>query len=64
MVGAQGEGGSATSEVSPSVASDIASAEDLEDDENWKKVVPSKRKALLHRERDALASRMCTSLGK
>ena len=56
--------GSAGSEASPSVSGDLASVDDLEDDDTWSKVVPGKRKALLCRERDALATKMRSTLGK
>ena len=63
MVAAQGEGGSAASEASQSVASDLGTMDDLEDDEAWSKVPTGRRKAFLRKERDALASKIRTSLG-
>ena len=54
----------AASEVSPSEAGDAASADQLEEDEVWTKVERGKRKGLLRRERDALASKVRASLGK
>ena len=65
MVATQTEVAGAASEEAPSVADDLASVDDLTgDDEKWNKVIPSKRKALLRRERDALAGKLRTSLGK
>ena len=66
LVAAQSaEGASAASEGAPSVADDVASIDDLAgDDEKWSQVSRAKRKALLRRERDALAGRIRTSLGK
>lgn len=52
------------SEVSPSVAGDIGSVDQLEEDEAWGKVGFSKRKAVFRREHDALAHRVRYSLGK
>jgi hypothetical protein len=64
LVASQGEGGAAASDASPSVAGDIAAMEDLEDDEAWSKVTREKRKTVLRRERDVLASKVRSSLGK
>eukprot|EP00959_Pyramimonas_sp_CCMP1952_P217597 4551019-Pyramimonas_sp.AAC.1 len=66
LVAAQTDGAGAASEGAPSVADDLASLDDFAvDDDQWSKVVgPSKRKALLRRERDVLAGRIRTSLGK
>ena len=60
----QGEGGAAAAEAPASVASDLGSIEDLEDDDSWKRVAAGKRRALLRRERDALAFKVRTTLGK
>ena len=64
MVAAQGDCGSEASEASPSIAGELASIEELENDEAWTKVASGKRKALLHRERDMLARKVRNSLGK
>ena len=60
-----GQGGSdAASEAAPSEAADVAPAEQLVDDEVWAKVDRGKRRALLRREREVLATKVRTSLGK
>ena len=65
LLGHQPEGTNPTpSEATPSVAGDVGSIDDLEDDNAWQKVAKEKRKGLLRRERDALASKLRTSLGK
>ena len=64
LVASQGPTGDAASEATPSEAGDVASAAQLEDDDAWSAVDRSKRKALLRRERDALASKVKTHLGK
>jgi len=46
-----------------SVASDIGSLADLEDDEKWSKVERSKRGALMRKQRDDLASKLRSKLG-
>jgi hypothetical protein len=55
---AQAEGGSAGADAEPSMALD-----DILDEGKWSKVAPSKRRALLHRERDAFAGKVRASLG-
>ena len=64
LVVSNGEGGSAASEASPSAAGDIAAVEDLEEDDAWNRVSRDKRRLVLRRERDALASKVRSSLGK
>ena len=63
LVATQTEGAAAI-EISSSEAGDLASVEQLEDDEAWSKVERGKRKAVLGREREALASRVRSSLAK
>jgi hypothetical protein len=64
LVEGQGEDGAAL-DASPSDAADLATMEQLDDDdEAWAKVGRGKRKALLHRERDVLASRVRSTIGK
>ena len=57
-------GGDAASEVAPSEAGDVVPLEQLEDDEVWSTVEKGKRKAFLRREREALASKVRTNLGR
>ena len=65
LVAAQGDSGVAAAEAAPSAASDVLSGDDLElDDEKWGKAVCTKRKALLRRERDVLAGKVRSTLGK
>ena len=61
LVAAQGEGSAAASEGSPSVADED---EDLEGDEAWSQVTRDKRRKVLRKERDVLASKVRSSLGK
>eukprot|EP00972_Heterocapsa_arctica_P028235 4152879-Heterocapsa_arctica.AAC.1 len=49
---AHAEGGGVSTEAEPGMALD-----DILDEDKWSKVAPSKRRALLHRERDALAGK-------
>ena len=64
LVASQGDGNAAASDASPSGAGDIAAMEDLEDDEAWNKVTRDKRKKVLGREREMLASKVRSNLGK
>ena len=64
MVDSQDDGGSVASEACPSIADDLGSVEELEKNETWNQVAPARRKALLRRERDVLAKKFRTSLGK
>jgi len=63
LVASQAEG-AAGSEATPSEVGDISSVEQLEEDEVWNKVDRGKRKAILRRERDVLASKVRNGLGK
>ena len=47
-----------------SIASDTGSVVDLEDDEAWSTVAKGGRRALLRRQRDELASKVRSKLGK
>ncbi len=64
LAGSSTEGNGTPSEASPSVAGDLGSVEDLEDDANWNKVASGRRKTLLCRERNILASKVRANLGK
>ena len=62
LVAAPSDGSGAAEAAS--VASDTVSVADLEDDEAWSKVAKSSRRALLRRQRDELASKVRSKLGK
>ena len=60
LVGAPSE----TPLATESVASDFGSVDDLEDDEKWSTVAKGRRHALLRKQKDELASKVRTKLGK
>ncbi len=65
LVGGATDEGASASEASPSVAGDLASVDELvQDESSWSKVVPGRRKALLRRERDVLANKLRANLGE
>ena len=63
LVATQPGGASAAAEPAPSSASDLGSLADLEEDEAWCKVDKGRRRALLHKQRDELASKVRSKLG-
>ena len=65
LVAAQQEGTAAggTADEAASLASDVGSIEDLDDDEKWKKIEKGRRRTLLRRQKDELASKVRAKLG-
>ena len=61
LVAGQGDGGP-TAEAASTAAGDAGTIEDFEDDDQWNQVTRDKRRAVLHKQKEELASKVRAKL--